>query len=232
MLHQQQDKVFIATGRSLCLIPQSIKDGPFDGFISSNGAEIHYNNEVLYRHCFSSDLLLRIKEYCVENNMMYFYETSDKIYLHDFEDKRLSNFIGDWGMDKSTVELLTNFDDKNITMIMIKADTVEQLKAFSDHFSEVNVQQHINSISADVCLKTESKGRAITILCEKLTIDINNTIAFGDGNNDLEMLQTVNLGIAMGNAVEPLKAVADDVTDTIENDGIYNALIKHNIIKP
>ena len=54
--------------------------------------------------------------------------------------------------------------------------------------------------------------------------------AFGDGMNDKEMLEYVNVGIAVGNAKEGLKAVADEVTDDITNDGIYNAMKRHNLI--
>ena len=48
--------------------------------------------------------------------------------------------------------------------------------------------------------------------------------------NDKEMLEYVNVGIAVGNAKEGLKAVADEVTDDITNDGIYNAMKRHNLI--
>lgn len=60
--------------------------------------------------------------------------------------------------------------------------------------------------------------------------DIKDTIAFGDGRNDIEMLETAGLGIAMGNAVDEAKAVADYVTARIEDDGIQKALKKFKLI--
>jgi hydroxymethylpyrimidine pyrophosphatase-like HAD family hydrolase len=48
-------------------------------------------------------------------------------------------------------------------------------------------------------------------------------IAFGDGENDMEMLQFAGIGIAMGNAEKEVKAVADYVTDDIDDDGIWKA---------
>ena len=57
-------------------------------------------------------------------------------------------------------------------------------------------------------------------------MNVQDSYAFGDGLNDLEMIQTVGTGVAMGNAVDEAKAVANYETDRIENDGIVKAL-KH-----
>ena len=61
-------------------------------------------------------------------------------------------------------------------------------------------------------------------LLEFLEVDKADTIAFGDGYNDMEMLEFAGKGVAMGNAVEELKKIADYVTDSVEQDGIYRAM--------
>ena len=55
-------------------------------------------------------------------------------------------------------------------------------------------------------------------------------MAFGDGGNDKEMLSHVAVSVAMGNANEDLKALADYVTDDVDHDGVYNALKHFNLI--
>ena len=55
-------------------------------------------------------------------------------------------------------------------------------------------------------------------------------MAFGDGYNDQEMLQVVGTGVAMGNAPEPLKEIADDVCGPVSEDGIYHYCIRHGLI--
>ena len=70
------------------------------------------------------------------------------------------------------------------------------------------------------------KAVGIEKLVERINRNIDDTIAFGDGRNDIEMLETVKIGVAMGNAVDEAKAVANYETDRIENDGIVKAL-KH-----
>ena len=55
-------------------------------------------------------------------------------------------------------------------------------------------------------------------------------MAFGDGGNDMSMLRHAGVGIAMGNAEDKVKAVADYVTDTVDADGIYKALKKLGVL--
>jgi hydroxymethylpyrimidine pyrophosphatase-like HAD family hydrolase len=57
-------------------------------------------------------------------------------------------------------------------------------------------------------------------------------MAFGDGENDSAMLQFVGCGIAMGNAVEATKESADYITDSVDQDGIWNALVALKLIDP
>ena len=56
------------------------------------------------------------------------------------------------------------------------------------------------------------------------SIDISETVAFGDGGNDIGMLQHAGIGVAMGNAAPDVKAAADYVTTDVDNFGVINAL--------
>ena len=55
-------------------------------------------------------------------------------------------------------------------------------------------------------------------------------MAFGDGNNDIEMLKSVGHGVAMANASDELKAIADDVCGDVAEDGIYYYCLEHGMI--
>lgn len=78
----------------------------------------------------------------------------------------------------------------------------------------------------DVISKTGGKVTGIKKMLELHSIRQEEVIAFGDGENDIEMLEFAGIGVAMGNAEEEVKAVADYVTTDIDEDGIWNAL-KH-----
>ena len=67
-------------------------------------------------------------------------------------------------------------------------------------------------------------------ILEYYHIDKSESMAFGDGNNDIEMLEVVGTGVAMGNASEELKAIADDICASVSEDGIYHYLKKQGII--
>lgn len=71
-----------------------------------------------------------------------------------------------------------------------------------------------------------AKGEALLRLADKLGIEKQQTMGFGDGENDLTLIQKAGIGVAMGNAIESLKKEADYVTSTNEEDGVAAAL-KH-----
>lgn len=78
----------------------------------------------------------------------------------------------------------------------------------------------------EICNKNVYKGKALQYLCDKINIDIKDVVAFGDGENDREMLMSVGIGVAMGNSLDTLKKYANIVTDTNNNEGIYKGLEK------
>jgi hydroxymethylpyrimidine pyrophosphatase-like HAD family hydrolase len=75
-----------------------------------------------------------------------------------------------------------------------------------------------------------SNSIAILKVLEYFGVNNSEDIAFGDGENDIDMLELVGLGIAMGNGSEKLKKMADFVTKKSSEDGIAFALKKYGII--
>ena len=75
-----------------------------------------------------------------------------------------------------------------------------------------------------------SKRSGIDHLLEYYGIPLDQTMAFGDGGNDIQMLEHVHLGVAMGNAVDSAKQAADYVTDPVDDDGISNALYRLGVL--
>lgn len=71
------------------------------------------------------------------------------------------------------------------------------------------------------------KEEALQILCNKLDIQRDEVIAIGDAENDVGMIKFAGIGIAMGNADDITKSIADDVTDSNNNDGVAKAIIKY-----
>lgn len=84
--------------------------------------------------------------------------------------------------------------------------------------------------AVDVIPFSSGKGVAIAKILAHFGLDAVQAMAFGDGCNDLEMLQAVGLGVAMGNAAPQLKAVADDVCGAVSEDGIFHYCLEHGLI--
>ena len=142
-------------------------------------------------------------------------------------------FKDNWGMKDETI--VDSFDFKNIEtyigMIVInsKEDIEPMVNALSPYF---NIQRHQSEFSFDLTLRGESKAKGILELVKHLNRSIQDTVAFGDGRNDIEMLSEVGLGIAMGNAAIEAKHVADFITDDVDKDGIVKALHHFSLLKP
>ncbi len=127
--------------------------------------------------------------------------------------------IADWR------ELLDSFDINKVVLYgeEDRVATMRQaLEARLDgavHVTRANVDGMIEVLPANA-----SKGQAVKTLLEELGIDPSNVLALGDGENDIEMLQAVGIGAAMGNATQKLKDIADVIVPSNEEDGVAFAL--------
>ena len=77
---------------------------------------------------------------------------------------------------------------------------------------------------ADITAKGVDKGKGLMAVISDQNLRIEETMAFGDGGNDMAIIRSAGIGVAMGNAGDTLKAAADYVTDTVDGDGISKAL--------
>ncbi len=76
----------------------------------------------------------------------------------------------------------------------------------------------------DIIARDGGKGTAVAEICRRYGLAREETMAFGDGQNDIDMLKAAGIGVAMGNAPEEVKAAADYVTEDVDEDGLWKAL--------
>ena len=121
---------------------------------------------------------------------------------------------------------------------ILTTQRILQLTPFISEKQELEILTSLSGIEsgrwcpefADFTAKGVSKAKGLEGIAAYRGFDISETMAFGDGGNDLSIIKQSGIGIAMGNANEVLKRVADYITDDIDNNGIYNALYHYNII--
>ena len=104
------------------------------------------------------------------------------------------------------------------------------LKELDDKFTDTIKSEYTISFSLpfflELMAKDTDKGSCLREICRLNNIDISETIAMGDGENDIPMLNICGLSVAMGNAMENVKKNVDYITDTNKNDGVAKAIRK------
>lgn len=227
---QQGNYIIIATARGS--VPGNIQDIDFDGYIFNDGHYIIFNHQVLIDDIFTKkEVVKQITTYeKYEGKYMF---GGHNLSWCAFPDDPLvishrEMFSGTRTRPTNLIEKF-NVNDVEAISCCVLFKTVEQLKACYNELKDdfTMVPYYTGLIRMDVYKKGFTKGTACKYLYEKLGILKDHSYAFGDGINDKEMLELVGNGIAMGNAIDEIKAIADDFTDSVDNDGIAKAFYKY-----
>ena len=137
------------------------------------------------------------------------------------------------GLPLNVVDDLPSFIDWDIHKFLIAGDPAElkQLEQQLLHALGDEVDIYLSAPwFLEVMPKDANKGEGLKKICDDAGIDIRDAVAFGDSFNDIFMIKAAGTGIAMGNAEDALKEVADRVTDDCDRDGIAKALEELGIV--
>lgn len=230
-LQQQGIEVFLATGRPLHEINDLAKELNVHSLIGYNGAFAIYQDKTIVDEPMDSDTVKQFLEIAKGNGHEMVLYTSEKNYFTSLDKPIVNKFIETFQMKHN--ELFRNEVSGEIlgaTIMNVNEDqaALYQLEA-NIHLSQVNIAGVENSY--DVIRKNVNKGTAIKQLRELLDIPKAGTIAFGDGMNDKEMLQSVGEGFAMENAHPDLFAYAKHTTTSVSESGIFNGLKQLGLVK-
>ncbi|MDQ0216696.1 Cof subfamily protein (haloacid dehalogenase superfamily) [Oikeobacillus pervagus] len=225
-------EVMIATGRpyrsSATYYQQLQLTTPIVNF---NGAFVHHPKDSSWKiHHTPMDIRTakEIVDACHDFDFFNIIaEVLDDVYFH-YHDERLLNIFG-FGTPLITTGDLRKSLEKNPTSLLIHAEEqqVDQIR------------QHLNHVHAEVIdhrrwaapwhvieiVRTGlNKAVGIQKVSKHLNIPRERIIAFGDEDNDLEMIDYAGIGVAMGNGIDELKTIANEITKTNEEDGIAHFL--------
>lgn len=226
-LKEKGNDVFLATGRCPCFISDGVRKYDFSGYVTCNGAYVTYKDEVIFKETVSSEAIRLLDKISRERDLLYFLEGVEHIYVKDVKDPKIDEFCTKWEMKQ--LLLVDQYDPESIEafigMVSINnEDDVEVIeKLLSPYFY---VQRHMHGLSFDLTIKGVSKVVGIQKLCEVMNKSIEDTVAFGDGTNDIEMLSGVGYAVAMDNACDEAKQVSDYITKDVNDDGVSYALKK------
>lgn len=222
-------KTFIATGRTEAFVPSSVYDLDMDGFVTANGSVVRIDGKLVYEKLFPEEAVNNVLDFCEQNNHSWMFE-GDKAYVESLESKELKNFYNSVIVNQEKIIEAKNLDNAIIYNALIMADYVD-LDALRDALGKgYVVAEHFSCGYVDCYLENHTKADGISKVIEHLDLEGYKTYAFGDGNNDLEMFDKVDCGIAMNNASDKLKAKASLITKSNFEDGIFHALKELNLI--
>ena len=195
-----------------------------DAIIHLNGTKITVDGKLIYEHTMDKKLLRRLFEFAEENGYSVGATIGDDdYYLHPEAVARID--MERWGMSgRKFRNPWTLLDGPVRTLAYI--GTEDEVKDIEAHFPELKLPMFAGKTGADVVEKEASKANGLLRICEYFQIPVSETVAFGDSMNDYEILTQAGIGIAMGNALEELKAAADYVTTDIRDNGVWNACEK------
>ncbi len=226
ILKEKGIKIVVCTGRAINEVkPLGLDRYHFDGYIALNGQTIfdsEYN--LVSEHLFDSGDLSKLLKHFNDKEFVIGLSGEDGLYVNYVDDKvKLENKIlnislpnvGEYHGEKIYSAIAYCDDDKK-----------EMLKSELSNSSIT----YWNSYGIDIFKKDGGKGEGIKEYLLLNGIDIKDTMAFGDSENDIEMLKTVNIGVAMGNGIEDLKRISDFVTLDLYLDGIDYALRHFGVI--
>jgi Cof subfamily protein (haloacid dehalogenase superfamily) len=221
-------KVVVTTGRpnSLC---EEFETMGIDTIISANGAFIKCNGKVIYKSVLSKETVRDVSAFAELNGhgISYFTEqfTMNGIGASD---KRVMEALKETLNLTQYPERISSLPDEVYCICLYANDNeAEKYKVRFPEHRFVRFHSYVSSVLEETEV---SKSNAIKHLLKYFNIHKCEAIAFGDGGNDIDMLEYVGLGVAMGNGEDRLKQKADFITKKASEGGIFFALKRFGVI--
>lgn len=220
---------FIATGRHISEIRDlPLDDLEFEGYITLNGQYCYNKEGVIYDLPIDPQDIQQILSFIDQKPFPCIFVEDEKMYINyhnqavETVQKAISTPLPELGNLKRG---LTH----PIYQVIPYDITIEQEQEILQQMPHCQYTRW-HDLAIDIIPQNGGKQNGILEVLKNYHISIDETMAFGDGHNDIDMLKLVNIGIAMENANDEVKEAADEVTDNIDHDGIYKALKKHHLI--
>ena len=221
-LHNGNHVVFLCTGRSPKDISNDILSLGFDGIIACMGAVIIHGNEVLQNKFITPDMLLETVGLMIERKVPALILGIDEV----LRTEQMKPTPLETGIVRSVEDLYRNGKLVEISSLDIEYPNVSALGKIREIMDKHSDLIEYNETSGQTRLKGVNKAEAIRVVLARYSHENLKSYAIGDSQNDIEMLNCVDVGIAMGDAPDIVKSAASWITSTVEEDGVCNAM-KH-----
>lgn len=212
----------LCTGRTRGYLYEPVLDLDFDGIVAGAGAHVTLGEELLYRRQVEPALRRRLAEAFLRLGQPCIFEGEREMLLLGME--------GYAGFGWPVVRSLEDFDRLSEGVSINKLSLFGELKPgaaelLSPSLTLIPNRGYGEAVPAGCC-----KSDGMRRLLEAAGIEREDSVAFGDSGNDIDMLAWAGIGVAMGNAPEEVQAAADFVTGTLAESGVSAGLINLGFI--
>lgn len=237
-------RVFLCTGRNYDMLKPLLKFG-FDGAVASGGGYVFTDGQVLYDCPMTEEQKERALRLFAECGVLRTIEARDASYCDEGMGEFLQRSSGGnsellrWreALEKDLgIRPMREYDGRPIYKVVFMCAAADQL---APAIRELEGEFHflVQDMAGANCLNGElinrkfDKGTGIRRVCEALGVPLEDTIGFGDSMNDLEMIQTVAVGVCMANGSPTLKKRCTMVCPAVEEDGLATAFRELGLVK-
>jgi Cof subfamily protein (haloacid dehalogenase superfamily) len=216
--HGMGIKIIIATGRTRNIAEKFLKKKiHVDGIISMNGALLYIGNEIIKKIIFDNS---------IQKNVLHELSHNDCIIKITGQTGELSLS----GNPKDESEILFDFKKETappICMLSFRYSESEVIRLISSRFPALHFFPFSTVNLVDILPSEATKWKGLQFISSYFNIEPSSVAAFGDDNNDVEMLKNCGTGVAVNNAIDEAKAVARFVCDTNNNNGVAKWLAEN-----
>ena len=219
-------KICIATGRSPMGLP-TFEGIEFDAYLTYNGSYCYADNTTIFSNSIPKEDVKQILANAEKMGKPVTVALKSEMSSNGL-DKDLEHYMAVENLD---LEVSEDFEEKvedEVYQVML-ACSPEEYDAILENVKAAKIATWWDK-AVDIIPSNGGKGMGIAAMLKYYGFDKSEALAFGDGNNDIEMLQAVGTGVAMGNASTDLKAVADEICGDVGEDGIYHYCMKMGLI--
>lgn len=211
-------KVVISTGRAYDSAKKFVERLGLttvnDYVIAYQGCKLYrpFNDEKVFEIGISNELVQEIIEFVKGYNVGLVMYEDTKLFSQQHHET-IATYINSIEMPLSDIKF--DINNSNITKVITvgERDELEKMVAeIPEHLKENTNNFFSHSNLYEFISKNANKGLALEKLCDILGIDMKDTVAIGDNGNDIELVKMAGFGVAMSNAYEGLKEVADYIT--------------------
>lgn len=248
MAKEKGHKIFINTGRSLAEVGNSFDRFDFDGVVCAAGSYIKIGSEVIYDKQIEFEDVKKVTEQLHELGIEYGLEGSQFTYFTErvykgYRERIYKAIDGILDLEPSGYEpyhFMIQPKNVRLTEEYFESPTpINKLLIYSES-KEANEDLArkigdeyfliIYDTFAELIINGNNKATGIDRVIDYYGADLKDSVALGDSLNDLDMIKEAGIGIAMGNASEPVKKIADVISPDIHDDGLYKVLEDLEII--